>query len=135
MYEKGLTGTDDFTSFTSMIDEWGQDTVAAYERSISKIERYFTEDQTGLSNFFQDALAKGYGVEENGAISLNIPNVKEFGHAMGLSEEMVDILLGRAEDYGVYNDWVSTRLEGEGKVNEKMQELVDAQLLLNKMRE
>jgi len=79
-------------------------------------------------------LAKGYGVEENGAISLNIPNVEEFGHAMGLSEEMVDILLGRAEDYGVYNDWVSTRLEGEGKVNEKMQELVDAQLLLNKMR-
>jgi len=44
MYKKGLTGTDDFTSFTSMIDEWGQDTVAAYERSISKVERYFTED-------------------------------------------------------------------------------------------
>lgn len=132
--EKGLTGTDEFQAFTSMIDEWGVDTVAAFDKNISMIEKYFTEDASGLGKFFKDAVDKGFGTysDENG-YALNIPDVTEFGHEMGLSQEMVDILLGRAEDYGVYNDWVNTRLDGEEKVKEKMEEVADAQLKLNQM--
>ena len=51
-YDKGLTGTDEFKKFTAMIDEWGLETVDAYERSIGKVERYFTEDSSGLGHFF-----------------------------------------------------------------------------------
>ena len=132
-YKDGLTGTDDFRTFTSMIDEWGVDTVAAYERSIEKVKRYFTEDASGLGNFFRDAVEKGWGEKTEAGYSLDIPDVVAFGHDMGLSQEMVDILLGRAEDYGVYNDWVSTRLDGEMKVKENMEELADAQLKYNEL--
>lgn len=110
-YVNGLTGTDEFRGFTSMIDEYGSDTVAAYERNIERVKRYFTEDGTGLGNFLKDAVEAGYGsgnAEEG--YTLAMPNVEEAAHALGISAEMMDILLGRAEDYGTYNDWVETRL-------------------------
>ena len=133
-YSKGLTGTDEFKTFTSMIDEWGVDTAAAYSRSIEKIKKYFTEDNTGLTNFYKDAVEKGWGTySEELGYSLAIPDVEQFAHEMDLSQEMVNILLSRAEDYGVFNDWVSTRADGELKLKENMETLTEAQFKYNQM--
>jgi len=107
-YSKGLTGTDEFRAFTAMIDEYGSDTVAAYDRNIEKIKRYFTEDATGLSNFIKDAVDKGFGSKTDDGYTLAMPDMDEAAHSLGITTELLDILLGRVEDYGAYVDLVNT---------------------------
>jgi len=43
-YDQGMTGTDDFREYVRYFDEWGEDTVSAYERNIEKMKRYLTDD-------------------------------------------------------------------------------------------
>lgn len=136
MYSKGLTGTDDFRSFVSMIDQWGLDTVDAYDRNIEMVKRYVTEDQTGLTNFYSDMVSKGFGTGSAAeGFSLNVSNVEEAARAMGMSAEFMNILLSRAEDYGATNNWVESELDGNLKIQDATQKLIDAKTRLAELEQ
>ena len=133
-FNKGLTGTDESRAYIAYFDQWGQDTVEAWKRNKTKVERYMTEDFTGLRNFMNDLVAKGYGSNDNGFYSFNIGNVEQFAADMGMSVEWVRDMLGRAEDYGATNDWVESELDGQEKIKAKTQELIYARLRYEEMK-
>ena len=136
MYSKGLTGTDDFRSFVSMIDQWGLDTVDAYDRNIEMVKRYVTEDSSGLTNFYSDMVSKGFGTgSASEGFSLNVPNVEEAARAMGMSAELMNILLSRAEDYGATNNWVESELDGNLKIQDATQKLIEAKTRLAELEQ
>ena len=127
-FGKGLTGTDEFRAYVQYFDQWGEDTIAAYNRNKDKITRYMTEDFGGPRNFLNDLVAKGYATTDGGSYSFAIPNVEKVAAEMGMSVEWFRDMLGRLEDYGATNDWVESELDGTEKIKAKMQELVEARL-------
>jgi len=128
-----MTGTDDFREYVKYFDQWGEDTVAAYERNISKMERYLTEDYQGIKNFYDDLVAKGFGTHENGVYNIAYPDSEAAAKAMGMSEEWFLDMTRRGEDYGFVNDYVETELDGRMKLQDVMQKQIDAQLHLNEL--
>lgn len=127
-FGKGLTGTDEFRAYVQYFDQWGEDTVAAYNRNKDKITRYMTEDFGGPRNFLNDLVAKGYATTDGGSYSFAIPNVEKVAAEMGMSVEWFRDMLGRLEDYGATNDWVESELDGQEKIKAKMQELIEARI-------
>lgn len=136
MYSKGLTGTDDFRSFVSMIDQWGLDTVDAYDRNIEMVKRYVTEDSSGLVNFFNDLVSKGLatGDATEGWV-LDVQNMEEAAKAMNMSTELFDILVSRSDDYGFINTWVDSVLDGQLQMKDGTQELIEAEQRLIQLQE
>jgi len=111
-----MTGTDDFREYVKYFDQWGEDTVAAYERNITKMERYLTEDYKGIKNFYDDLVAKGLGTYENGIYNIQYPDSASAAKTMGMSEEWFLDMTRRGEDYGFVNDYVETELDGRMKL-------------------
>jgi hypothetical protein len=91
-----------------------------------------TEDSTGISNFYDDLVAAGFGTkDENGRYDINMPSVEEAAQKMGMSVEWMRDLLGRGEDYSLTNDWVESELDGRMKIQEATQKQIDAQMRYN----
>ena len=127
MWESGLTGTDEYKTFTAMIDEWGRDSSAAYQGVQEKLDRYFTEDISGIKNFVDDLVTAGYLKQEgtkyigNGAL-----DDLQASHDLGIGQEAFRYLLGRAEDYNAVVDFASSATEAELKMQEATQKNIDA---------
>lgn len=134
MFSNGLTGTDDFKTFVAYFDEWGMGTIDAYNRNKDMITRYLTEDGKGMKNFYDDLVAKGFGTKEGNIYSIGIEDTEAAAHAMGMSEEALKMLLDRGEDYGFRNTWVETELDGELKLQETTEQLIEEQERLQNMR-
>lgn len=130
-YEQGMTGTDDFKEYVKYFDEFGEDTIAAYQRSIPKMERYLTEEYQGIKNFYDDLVTQGFGTEENGLYDIDLPSIEEAAKSLGISQEFFRDLMSRGEDYGFTNDWVGSELEGRLKIKDATQDLIDEQLRYN----
>ena len=135
MWDNGLTGTDDFQSFVAFFDQWGMGTVEAYERNKAMISRYVTEDGSGMKNFYDDLVAKGFGTYEDGIYNIAMPDTEEAARAMGMSEEALKMFMMRGEDYGFTNTWVDTVLEGELKLQDTTEQLIEEQERLRHMQE
>ena len=105
MYDKGLIGTDDFQEYVKYFDQWGQGTIESYERNKSKIERYLTEDITGVINFFDDLVSKGLATKDSdGTYEAIFSDLEEAADKMGMSKEWFRDMLNRSEDYGAIHD-------------------------------
>lgn len=123
-YTSGLIGTDDFKAYTAIFDEWGRNTLQAYTDNRDKIKRYLTDDNTGPANVLNDLVAAGYGTKtDEGVYSLDLPDLAEASHALGISQEFLDYALQRTEDYGFINDYVSSEIQGQLKLEEVTQDL------------
>ena len=131
--KKGLTGTDEFKAYTEYFDRWGLNTIQAWDRNKDKIERYLTDDVQGVINFMDDLVEKGFGTKEGDNYNLNLPSVEDAAAAMGMSAEWVRDMFGRAEDYGLQNDWVESQLDGHLKIKEAIQDQIREQLKYNQM--
>lgn len=131
--KKGLTGTDEFKAYTEYFDRWGLNTIQAWDRNKDKIERYLTDDVQGVINFMDDLVEKGFGTKEGGNYNLDLPSVEDAAAAMGMSVEWVRDMFGRAEDYGLQNDWVESQLDGHLKIKEAIQDQIREQLKYNQM--
>ena len=125
--EQHLTNTDEFKTYVKMLDQYGSDTVSAYERVLPKIDRYLTEDYQGTKNFYDDLVAKGYGTYDKNGYKISTPDVHKAAQDLGISDEWFNIMASRGEDYGFVNDWVSSVLDGELKIKDTTQELIDEQ--------
>ena len=134
-YDKGLTGTDEFKAYTAYFDQWGMNTVAAWERNKDKVVRYMTEDSSGLSNFLNDLVTEGLATkDENGMFTLNLGDQAAAAAQMGMSQEWFNDILSRSEDYGFINRWVDSELDGMMQMEELTNKLIEETLRLNEVR-
>ena len=125
-WKNGLIGTDEFKAYTAIFDEWGRDSLAAYTENRDKIQRYLTDDITGVTNLYDDLVKAGYGTKTDTSFSLDMSDMSEAAHALGISEEFLAYGLERAQDYGATNDYVRDAIQGELKLQEITHDTAEA---------
>lgn len=107
LYNQGWVGTDDFLTYAKLIGQNGDDAVTAaenFESNLAEIQRYLTEDATGVYTFFDDAIAKekdlGVALKDDGGYQVNIKNMQEFAKEMGRTTEFCENMILALHDAG-----------------------------------
>ena len=134
MYDKGLTGTDEFKATAKYLSPTGAEDATNFIENYSKATRYLTEDSSGVKNFLTDLSKKtdeaGNALasfdKETGKWSYNITDLSKAAHDMGMGFEFFMDMFGRLEDYNFSNNFFSTEEEGVEKLTDKTIKLAKA---------
>lgn len=126
--DKGLIGTDDFKTLTSVMSSSGKTDAATFDKTWAKTTKYFTEDNSGLVKFLDDLSAKSQKANTDfgtlkktaeGTYSGKITNTASAAKAMGMGIEPFEAVLNRLKDYGGKIDFKSVT-EQYGKAEKKL---------------
>lgn len=107
--DKGLIGTDDFKTLTSVMSSSGKTDAATFDKTWAKTTKYFTSDNSGLVKFLDDLSAKSQKANTDfgtlkktaeGTYSGKITNTATAAKAMGMGIEPFEAVLNRLKDYG-----------------------------------
>lgn len=107
--DKGLIGTDDFKTLTSVMSSSGKTDAATFDKTWAKTTKYFTSDNSGLVKFLDDLSAKSQKANTDfgtlkktaeGTYSGKITNTASAAKAMGMGIEPFEAVLNRLRDYG-----------------------------------
>lgn len=138
--DKGLIGTDDFKTLTSVMSSSGKTDAATFDKTWAKTTKYFTSDNSGLVKFLDDLSAKSQKANTDfgtlkktaeGTYSGKITNTASAAKAMGMGIEPFEAVLNRLKDYGGKIDFKSVteqyekaekKLNGLAKKWDKMEE-------------
>jgi hypothetical protein len=138
--DKGLIGTDDFKTLTSVMSASGKTDAATFDKTWAKTTKYFTSDNSGLVKFLDDLSAKSQKANTDfgtlkktaeGTYSGKITNTASAAKAMGMGIEPFEAVLNRLKDYGGKIDFKSVteqyekaekKLNGLAKKWDKMEE-------------
>lgn len=133
---KGLVGTDDFKTAAKMFSPNGMDDYENWDENYSKIQRYFTEDESGPLKFLEDLEEKQLAVQDDmGNWRYSIEDVQKSADSLGISFEAFLAIMGRLQDYGFTNDYFSSVDEGQDHIAGLYDELYDAEIKLNDLQE
>ena len=108
LYDKGLTGTNKFREFTDLMSNEdlsnasNEEIVAAYEKALPKIKRYFTEGQDGAQNFLEDVQnlnSEWAHMNEDGSWDIDFDDQK-VADKLGIDVEAVQAIMKKLSDYG-----------------------------------
>ena len=135
LVESGDIGTDDFKTIAAMFSPTGATDYANWQENLSKIERYFTEDNSGVINFLEDLSEKtnesGEALadfnEKTGEWSFNIDDLEKTAQRMGIGFEPLMALFGELEDKGFYTDFFVTPEEGGKTLSDLTDQLFTAE--------
>lgn len=139
--EKGLVGTDDFKTAAKMFSPNGMADYSNWDENYGKIQRYFTEDSSGVKNFLNDLSEKtniaGEALaecnKETGEWTYNIDDVQTSADALGISFEAFLAIMGRLQDYGFTNDFFSSVDEGQDHIADLYSDLYEAEKELERL--
>ncbi|MDE7425426.1 MAG: hypothetical protein K2N51_17345 [Lachnospiraceae bacterium] len=107
VYDEGDYGKDEFRNFvdymssedmsTSSIDE----IKSHYKEAMKTAERYFTENNKGVTNFVNDLKKlKMASQDANGSWTLNIGDIDEASKKLGISSDAMTDILNKLKDKG-----------------------------------
>lgn len=135
LQKSGDVGTDDFKSIATMFSSSGADDSTNFSENLKKINRYFTEDNSGLLNFLNDLKDKGFAElnKETQEWSYSIDDLEEAARKMGMGFEPFMAMFGKLEDKGFYNDFFTTQEEGMEVLSELYGDLGTAQMELDNL--
>lgn len=130
-YENGLIGTDDFKARAAYFDAYGFKDVASFEKNLPKIERYMTEDSTGVSNFLSDLQSKGLATttalsDGTEGLAMNFKSMAEAAQKMGMSEQWFTDMFGKLKDYGAEGSIVTSMEDATLQTKDLQTQLTDA---------
>lgn len=96
--KSGKVGTAKYKAAVELLVPDGQD-VTAY---VKTLEKYLTEDATGLQKFINDMFAQGFlSKDANGLFSfMSGTTVEDIAAGLGLTEELTQYMLQALQDYG-----------------------------------
>lgn len=129
--DKGLIGTDDFKTLTSVMSSSGKTDAATFDKTWAKTTKYFTEDNSGLVKFLDDLSAKSQKANTDfgtlkktaeGTYSGKITNTATAAKAIGMGIEPFEAVLNRLKDYGGKIDFKSVTEQYE-KAEKKLNRL------------
>ena len=100
LYDQGLVGTDEFKAIAKMFSLNGMTDRVNFAENMGKIERYMTEDSTGVQNFLEDLEEKGYATFETLSDgtqkwTYDIQDLEEVASNMGMSYECLMARFGK----------------------------------------
>ena len=148
LYENGLVGTNKFRTAVQLMTNQDMSTasvdelIAAYERGMPIIQRYFTEGADGCMNFLQDVQQLNsewahMNADGSWEINFGMGNDQAIADALGINVESVQAVLRKLSDYGIDINLDSSLtqfglLEEEAeKAAEKLKELTGVDIKFN----
>lgn len=137
LLKSGDVGTDDFKSIAKMFSPSGADDYKNFEENLGKINRYFTEDNSGVKNFLKDLEKNDFAKydEDTKQWTYSINDLEEAARKMGMGFEPFMAMFGELEDKGFHNDFFSTADEGGQKLSELTKGLMQSQKELQTLRD
>lgn len=140
--EKGLIGTDDFTTVAKMFSPDGMTDAANWDENYGKIKKYFTEDAQGVKAFLNDLSTKtdkeGKALarcdETTGEWAYSIEDVQYSADQLGISFEAFLAIMGRLQDYGFTNDFFTSVEDGQEHIADLYFDLHEAESELQKLK-
>lgn len=135
MYDKGLTGTDDFKTRAAYLSPTESDDPANFIENYNKAVRYLTEDKAGVNNFLSDLQKKGMAAfttlsDGTKDWSFNLGDLDEASHKLGIGFEFMMDMFGRMNDYGINNNFFSSIEDGQTHLQELSQSLAEEEARL-----
>lgn len=135
MYDKGLTGTDDFKTRAAYLSPTESDDPANFIENYNKAVRYLTEDKAGVNNFLTDLQNKGMATfttlsDGTKDWSFNLGDLDEASHKLGIGFEFMIDMFGRMNDYGINNNFFSSIEDGQTHLQELSQSLAEEEARL-----
>lgn len=133
MWDKGLVGTDDFKARAAYFDDFGLTDAETFKKNYDKINKYFTEDISGIRKYISDMQTNGLLVQQtlsDGSTALvgNFKDVSEAAQKMGISEQMFLDMAGKMHDYGGNIAFVTSMQDAALQASDLSQQLTNAQL-------
>ena len=106
-WENGWTGTDDFQTFMEYIGSANDEleySDALWDKYLTRAEKYFTEDISGLYTFLDDASQLSDQITKNsdGTFKIDVQNLEQFCNDVDMSRSaVVDLFLAMTEAEGI----------------------------------
>lgn len=106
-WENGWTGTDDFKTFMEYIGSANDEleySDALWDKYLTRAEKYFTEDISGLYTFLDDASQLSDQITKNsdGTFKIDVQNLEQFCDDVDMSRSaVVDLFLAMTEAEGI----------------------------------
>lgn len=102
--ESGKTGTAKYKSALKLlVPEDAKADAAAY---MQNLQRYISDDSTGVSNFIHDMVVAGLMIEDGDNVQL-VPNtaIQDICEKLHITPEMAKAIFGELEEYDFNFDW------------------------------
>lgn len=133
--DKGLVGTDDFKTLTSVLSASGKDDIETFDKTWKKTTKYFTEDDSGLMKFLDDLSEKSkeagndFGtlskhIDKEGRTvwdKIDIKDNKAAAKALGMGIEPFEAIMNalRSYDFDINMESITAQYDTVGnKINE-----------------
>lgn len=126
LYDKGLTGTDDFKTTAALINNGVESTTEQFIDNYNKLKKYLTTDDDGnltksgmttFANDLSEAMEKAGG-------SFN--STAEAADKLGISTEVLEMMIGRLNDYDIHTfDNIPKSAESLSKAKSELSQLQD----------
>ena len=129
LLKSGDVGTDDFKSIAKMFSPSGADDYKNFEENLGKINRYFTEDNSGVKNFLKDLEKNDFAQynEDTKEWTYSIEDLEAAAYKMGMGFEPFMAMFGKLEDKGFNNDFFATEEEGVSHLKDLSEQLYTAE--------
>lgn len=129
LLKSGDVGTDDFKSIAKMFSPSGADDYKNFGENLGKINRYFTEDNSGVKNFLKDLEKNDFAQynEDTKEWTYSIEDLEAAAYKMGMGFEPFMAMFGKLEDKGFNNDFFATEEEGVSHLKDLSEQLYTAE--------
>lgn len=127
-WENGWTGTDDFKTFMEYIGSANDEleySDALWDKYLTRAEKYFTEDISGLYTFLDDASQLSDQITKNsdGTFKIDIQNLEQFCEDVDMSRSaVVDLFLAMTEAEGIdinFDNMSESIVDGLNAIDQK----------------
>lgn len=127
-WENGWTGTDDFKTFMEYIGSANDEleySDALWDKYLTRAEKYFTEDISGLYAFLDDASQLSDQITKNsdGTFKIDVQNLEQFCDDVDMSRSaVVDLFLAMTEAEGIdinFDNMSESIVDGLNAIDQK----------------
>lgn len=127
-WENGWTGTDDFKTFMEYIGSANDEleySDALWDKYLTRAEKYFTEDISGLYTFLDDASQLSDQITKNsdGTFKIDVQNLEQFCKDIDMSRSaVVDLFLAMTEAEGIdinFDNMSESIVDGLNAIDQK----------------
>lgn len=127
-WENGWTGTDDFKTFMEYIGSANDEleySDALWDKYLTRAEKYFTEDISGLYTFLDDASQLSDQITKNsdGTFKIDVRNLEQFCEDVDMSRSaVVDLFLAMTEAEGIdinFDNMSESIVDGLNAIDQK----------------
>ena len=129
----GEVGTDEWITFwRDYVSREGRHSSDYAREQWDWIYRYFTEDRSGVENFINDLVSRGFATLSNGVYSFDLEDTEALQRSFGWSDEFLKDIFGRLEDFGFKINYVTSYADGLMQVSDALEDIMVAEEWLSK---